>query len=230
MYARRIFEAVTSWSDVHAWVERQQEESLHLDFKQKKSPSQSDLEIEDRKNLAKDLSGFNSVLQLGAATTAYWGDVLGVLIFCFIANGIGNYIFSALLTANNNLKQLAYLYFGGIVLNISLNFSLIPSMNALGAAWAGVITQSTLMIGQIVLAIILLDLKFSLRWLARVGCYISIILFSSVWLTMFSPATFSMTEKGSAIILVSLLSSFILVSPREIIALLRSKDEKTLMH
>ncbi|MBP7821715.1 MAG: oligosaccharide flippase family protein [Saprospiraceae bacterium] len=167
---------------------------------------------------------------LNTHATAYWGDVLGVLIFCFIANGIGNYIFSALLTANNNLKQLAYLYFGGIVLNISLNFSLIPSMNALGAAWAGVITQSTLMIGQIVLAIILLDLKFSLRWLARVGCYISIILFSSVWLTMFSPATFSMTEKGSAIILVSLLSSFILVSPREIIALLRSKDEKTLMH
>lgn len=58
MYARKIFDAVKDWDDVQSWVDRREEESLHLDFKQKTSASQVDLDIEDRKNLAKALSGF----------------------------------------------------------------------------------------------------------------------------------------------------------------------------
>lgn len=77
MYARRIFDSVTTWSDVQALVDRKEEESLHLDFKQKKSASQVDLEIDDRKNLAKALSGFanteGGVLVFGIETAKEQG-------------------------------------------------------------------------------------------------------------------------------------------------------------
>lgn len=53
MYARRIFDTVATWSDVQAWLDRKEEESLHLDFKQKSSASHSELDIDDKKNLAK---------------------------------------------------------------------------------------------------------------------------------------------------------------------------------
>ena len=63
-----------------------------------------------------------------------------------------NFIFGTLLTANGNLKQLSYISLIAIVINLVLNFTLIPEFGAQGAAITMCITQCFVAISQFVLA------------------------------------------------------------------------------
>ncbi|SFT89637.1 Membrane protein involved in the export of O-antigen and teichoic acid [Lishizhenia tianjinensis] len=62
------------------------------------------------------------------------------------------YIFGTLLTANGSLKALNMMAIGGFALNLSLNFILIPSLEAQGAAIATLLTQGLTCVAQIVIA------------------------------------------------------------------------------
>lgn len=92
--------------------------------------------------------------------------VLKLLIASSIAFGT-TYVFGTLLTANQNLKSLNILVFSGFVLNIILNFLLIPKHGAQGAAMATLATQFSTAIGQVILSIVKLKLKFSGRFWLR---------------------------------------------------------------
>lgn len=75
----------------------------------------------------------------------YTGDTQGYEVFallmnCFSAISI-TYIFGTLLTANGNLKYLNYMALCGIIINIVLNFILIPKYHAYGSAISSVVTQ-----------------------------------------------------------------------------------------
>lgn len=100
-------------------------------------------------------------------TDIYAADVLGLLIFTFILVG-GGYIYGTLLTANNSLKQLNYLFFVSVLLNIGLNFYCIPKWGALGAAGTTLITQLFAFIGQILVAHTLLQLKTDILLIGQV--------------------------------------------------------------
>jgi O-antigen/teichoic acid export membrane protein len=67
-------------------------------------------------------------------------QVFGILMGCFIAVSI-SYIYGTLLTANGNLKALNYMAISGILLNMGMNFILIPKYEATGAAFASLLTQ-----------------------------------------------------------------------------------------
>ena len=73
----------------------------------------------------------------------YSGRVFAWLMACFPAYCI-MYIYSTLLTANGNLVLLNKVAIAGVVINLSLNFWLIPEHQALGAAQVAFVTQSTL--------------------------------------------------------------------------------------
>jgi O-antigen/teichoic acid export membrane protein len=62
------------------------------------------------------------------------------LIIGFIPISV-SYIFGTLLTANGSLKALNIMALTGMILNISLNYYLIPLLLAVGSAYASVITQ-----------------------------------------------------------------------------------------
>lgn len=81
-------------------------------------------------------------------STAQSGEVFGLLMICFVFIST-TYIFGTLLTANGNLKTLNKIAFGGVLLNIVLNFILIPKYQAYGAALASVVTQGLTTIAQI---------------------------------------------------------------------------------
>ena len=83
--------------------------------------------------------------------TPYWGEVLGYLMLSFIAVS-GSYVFGTLLTANGKLGPLNRLFLIGIILNVGLNFLLIPHYKAWGAAIATVATQSLVWIVQMALS------------------------------------------------------------------------------
>ncbi len=73
---------------------------------------------------------------------AYYGRVLGILLWSFIAM-CGMYVYGTLLTANESLRRMNWIFTAGLVLNIVLNWALIPAHKALGAAVATCITQFT---------------------------------------------------------------------------------------
>lgn len=89
---------------------------------------------------------------------AYSGQILGYLMLTFIAMS-GTYIYGTLLLANNNTRALNMLFAGSVVVNIALNFILIPTHQALGAALATLITQTGVFVGECLLSYRLLPLK-----------------------------------------------------------------------
>jgi len=88
------------------------------------------------------------------------GDVFGLLMICFLFVSI-TYIFGTLLTANGNLKTLNKIALGGVILNVGLNFILIPIYKAYGAAMASLITQALTAIAQILLSKTYFKFKFN---------------------------------------------------------------------
>jgi O-antigen/teichoic acid export membrane protein len=80
--------------------------------------------------------------------------------FCAIST---MYIFSTLLTANGNLRNLNYIAFTGMVINISLNFLLIPSYQAFGSAIATLFTQ--FLIAGVQVFVVYRLFKFRLNYL-----------------------------------------------------------------
>jgi O-antigen/teichoic acid export membrane protein len=83
-----------------------------------------------------------------------------MISFCAIST---MYIFSTLLTANGNLRYLNYIAFTGMVINISLNFLLIPSYQAFGSAIATLFTQ--FLIAGVQVFVVYRLFKFRLNYL-----------------------------------------------------------------
>ncbi|MDQ3193185.1 MAG: oligosaccharide flippase family protein [Bacteroidota bacterium] len=96
-------------------------------------------------------------------------QVFGVLMFSFIAISV-TYIFGTLLTANGNLKQLNWLAAVGVIVNIALNFYLIPMFFSLGAAYVGLLTNSMIAVMQIV--IVALIFKFKINYILIVKIFL----------------------------------------------------------
>jgi len=79
-------------------------------------------------------------LMMPARATAYRWETLGVLIWVFVPVCI-IYIFSTLLTAHERLRHMNRFFIIGIVIDLSLNFILIPRWQAYGAAVAALCTH-----------------------------------------------------------------------------------------
>jgi O-antigen/teichoic acid export membrane protein len=109
-----------------------------------------------------------TIIMILALTVAvncfFFGDnIMGMLyksdldesavIFRFLMCGFAaiscQYIFSTLLTANGNLKQLNIIAACGMGFNILLNFIMIPLLNAKGAAMVSLATQAFVAVTQI---------------------------------------------------------------------------------
>jgi len=87
----------------------------------------------------------------------YTGQVLEAQkVFVYLILGFipisTTYIFGTLLTANGSLKALNIMALTGMILNISLNFILIPHFLAVGSAYASLSTQFVTAIIQVVIA------------------------------------------------------------------------------
>lgn len=85
-----------------------------------------------------------------------------VLMLCFVSI-CSTYIFGTLLTANGSMRLLNWMAAGGMVLNIGLNFILIPHYFALGSAVASLVTQLLTAVVQVVVTIRIFKLEPDLR-------------------------------------------------------------------
>ncbi|MBK7213114.1 MAG: oligosaccharide flippase family protein [Bacteroidales bacterium] len=105
--------------------------------------------------------------------------VFKLLILGFIPIST-TYIFGTLLTANGSLKWLNIIAFSGMVLNIALNYLLIPKFMAVGSAYASLITQFFTAILQLVMVQILFRFKVNYRYLFNVFLFVA----GSILITM----------------------------------------------
>jgi O-antigen/teichoic acid export membrane protein len=87
-------------------------------------------------------------------------------VFVFLIVGFipisATYIFGTLLTANGSLKALNIMALTGMILNIGLNYLLIPHFMAVGSAYASLTTQFATAIIQVVIAQRLF--RFTVNW------------------------------------------------------------------
>ncbi len=98
-------------------------------------------------------------------------DVFRVMMFGFIAISM-NYVFGTLLTANGNLKQLNVIAGGSMLLSLILNLILIPRHQAVGSAYASVITQFASAIAQVILVLVIFRFRVSPRFLLTMAFFI----------------------------------------------------------
>ena len=106
--------------------------------------------------------------------------VYRILSFCFIPISM-TYIFGTVLTANGSLKYLNLVAGLGMVMNIGLNFILIPLFKENGAAMTSLITQSVTAILQAWLALKIFKIRFSWRYCLKIISFIVIVFFISIF-------------------------------------------------
>jgi O-antigen/teichoic acid export membrane protein len=86
----------------------------------------------------------------------------GIIMFAF-ASMTGTIIFGTLLTANGSIKVLNWISGIGVVINLSLNLILIPSLMAYGSAIACLVTQAVMAIVHLIVAKQIFKFKINIR-------------------------------------------------------------------
>ncbi len=165
------------------------------------------------------------MLLLYDTATSERGAVLGYLILSFIPV-CAIYVYSALLTANESLMQMNRLFVIGILLNVIMNYFLIQTHQAAGAAMATTVTQSFIAFGLIALAIKTFKLSWDPSLILKIGGFtLSVIGLGYVASTKFDV---EWTVKFLATILLSLLLAllFQLIHPKSLIDLVKTKTNR----
>jgi O-antigen/teichoic acid export membrane protein len=149
-------------------------------------------------------------------------SIYGTLMFCFLGTST-MYVFSTLLTANGNLKQLNIIATAGIVINFSLNLLLVPRMLALGSAYASLAAQLATAIAQVAVVQYYFRFRINYRFITNLLIFaagvVLINYFSKLlpvkWLFSFLIMVFG------SLLLASLMR---LISIRSFISILRQKE------
>jgi O-antigen/teichoic acid export membrane protein len=115
--------------------------------------------------------GYPLIHALFAHATPYDGTIFSLLMASFPAFCM-MYVYSTLLTANGNLRILVKIAIVGVILNVALNYILIPKYMAVGAAISTVVTQTTLAIGYIIFSGKTFRLPFNLKWIAAHAAFV----------------------------------------------------------
>lgn len=100
--------------------------------------------------------------------------IFSVLMFSYISIST-TYIFGTLLTANGSLKVLNYTAAFGVLLSVVLNFALIPTFKALGAAYASLVAQSITAILQLGIAFYILKLTMNKAYLIKLLAFVALV-------------------------------------------------------
>ncbi len=100
-------------------------------------------------------------------TTAH---VFVILMFVYVATSL-TYVFGTLLTANGSLPLLNKIAFLGVLLSLSVNFVLIPRLEARGAAFAALSSQWLTALLQAYFAFKILRIRFETSFMLRMASF-----------------------------------------------------------
>lgn len=111
-------------------------------------------------------------------------EVFPVLMLSFVAIAL-TYVYGTLLTANGSLKELNYIALAGLVINFSLNFILIPKSGAFGAAIATLVTQTIVILTQIIISKKVFEMGYSINYILKTMLIVIIGLIGAAFLVTF---------------------------------------------
>lgn len=114
----------------------------------------------------------NETLAEFNARIAQTSTIFGLLMAGFIPIST-TYVFGTLLTSNGNLKQLNLVAGCGMVLNISLNFILIPQFLSVGSAYASLLTQFLTAAVQVILALHIFKFAANKIYLIKIVSFVA---------------------------------------------------------
>lgn len=155
----------------------------------------------------------------------YDSGTSGILEWHLLAFGVNtiSYVFGTLITAQGSIHKLNVLFLAGCVLNIGLNYFVIPERGPEGAAMTTVVTQLFILAGQAVFAYRWLYLRFDWQSWLRYFIYGLLIVF------VVDPINLWLEEvwyfKAILIIVFAAIASFALrvISWGELTSLVRTK-------
>lgn len=113
------------------------------------------------------LSAYNNRMMQSA-------QILGILMFSFIAV-CSTYIFGTLLTANGDIIRLVRIAALGFAINLILNLTLIPGIEALGSAYASLGAQSVTAILLIIFAIKSFHFKRNYQFISKLISFVILV-------------------------------------------------------
>jgi O-antigen/teichoic acid export membrane protein len=91
------------------------------------------------------------------------------------------YIFGTLLTANGNLKELTIISGCGLLINFLINLFLIPTLEAVGSAYASLITQFFIAFAQVIMVQRVFRFQINYRYLLTLILFvIGVVLFNLI--------------------------------------------------
>jgi O-antigen/teichoic acid export membrane protein len=159
----------------------------------------------------------------GKADIAYRSDVCGVLIWSFVAICV-TYIFSTLLTAGAKMRSMNQIFLAGLCLDLIMDFALIPTQKAMGAAHAALATQVFVALGMVCLCYKYYQIRFTLDGLVRIAVFTSGITIIAWYLSTVVGMAWSMQFTSTLVI--GLLLAFItgLVDIRPVLELLKKNQ------
>lgn len=134
--------------------------------------------------------GYPLIAALYDHATPYDGTIFALLMASFPAFCM-MYVYSTLLTANGSMKLLVNIAIVGVVLNILLNYFLIPEYKAVGAAISTVITQTTLSIGYITFSGKTFKLPFNIKWITAHAAFLVVSIGLAYMINMLSLAWYT---------------------------------------
>jgi O-antigen/teichoic acid export membrane protein len=107
------------------------------------------------------------------------------LVMCSFPAFCMMYVYSTLLTANGSLRILNRIALAGVVINLGINFYMIPHYNALGAALTGLITQLFVSACYIIFASRVVKLPFNMKWILSHVAYLALIILAGYAVLVF---------------------------------------------
>jgi len=148
------------------------------------------------------------------------GRIFGILMFSFVAV-CSSYIFGTLLTALGDLRYMIKVALVGVLINLITNILLIPSLEAVGAAYASLGAQTITAFAMIIGVQKRFAYRINYRYLSQLISFILL-----VWLlnfvSKFSPL--SALINYTSVLLISLFFAYILnlLNVRSFIAILKT--------
>jgi O-antigen/teichoic acid export membrane protein len=105
------------------------------------------------------------------AEVAMSAPVFALLMCCFMCIST-TYIFGTLLTANGNMKELNLMAASGMLINMILNFVLIPRYFALGSAFSSLVTQLLMAFIQVLMVQYYFKFRINFRFLLQLFLFV----------------------------------------------------------
>ncbi len=172
-------------------------------------------------------SFFYSMEIMGLLYTSHVEESAAVfkwLMMGFIAVST-TYVFGTLLTANGNLKELNFIAATGMLLNISLNFILIPRLEAVGSAYSSIITQFLSAIIQVIIAQKVFKFKVDYRFLISILAFAIGVVFINIFSKHFIETKWMYNFIGMVFLSIVYASFLKLLNFKSLLTLIQNKSK-----